>query len=130
MQTAQEKDITTQDLIEYEIPIIARGRIIDDYSESFGGRYGAKFTTPDAKKYVQKIALTNPSKLTDLYDLSIEEILGMDSKFTCMVKMGSRCGVVLITKMLPIPLKSQKQRTINSYSVLMLSSLEEKFRFT
>ena len=75
MQTTQEKDITTQDLIEYEIPIIARGRIIDDYSESFGGRYGAKFTTPDAKKYVQKIALTNPSKLTDLYDLSIEEIL-------------------------------------------------------
>ena len=33
MQTAQEKDITTQEIIEYEIPIIARGRVIDDYSE-------------------------------------------------------------------------------------------------
>lgn len=75
MQTVLDKQKTPQNLIEYEIPIVARGKLIDDYKESFGGRYGATFIAPDPKKYLSKIALDNPSKLKDLYDLSIEEIL-------------------------------------------------------
>jgi hypothetical protein len=61
--------------LEFEIPIIARGRIIDNYSLSFGGRYGASFIAPDPKKYLKKIVLANPSELKDLYSLGTEEIL-------------------------------------------------------
>lgn len=75
MQTVVEKSKSTQDLEEYEIPIVARGKIIDDYSQSFGGRYGAAFRTPDAKKYLREIVLSNPSTLKELYNISIEEIL-------------------------------------------------------
>ena len=60
----------------YEIPIIARGRIITQYSQSFGGRYGtATFITPDCNKYLHSIVQTNPSALKALYNLSIDEIL-------------------------------------------------------
>lgn len=75
MQTALESPRDSIEQTEFKIPILTRGRIIDDYTLSFGGRYGATFTTPDAKKFVNKIALTNPSDLKDLYSLSIEEIL-------------------------------------------------------
>ncbi len=59
----------------FEIPIILRGKLIHDYSDTFGGRNGAKFITPSARKYVNQIALSDPSKMKDLYDLSIEEII-------------------------------------------------------
>ncbi|MHA1237156.1 MAG: hypothetical protein ACTSQ9_05810, partial [Candidatus Hodarchaeales archaeon] len=55
---------------QYEIPIILRGKVIQDYSLTFGGRNGAKFITPDAKKYLKEIPLANPSDMNDLYDLS------------------------------------------------------------
>lgn len=74
METVLKKSAATY-LGEFEIPIISRGQIIDDYSKHFGGRYGATFVTPDPKKYIKKIVLSNPSLLSDLYDLSIEEIL-------------------------------------------------------
>jgi hypothetical protein len=75
MQTVLERPRDSEIQTEFKIPIITRGKIIDDYSLSFGGRYGATFTTPDARKYVNQIALTNPSNLKDLYSLSIDEIL-------------------------------------------------------
>ena len=63
-------------LAEYEVPIIARGEVITDYSLTFGGRNGsATFIAPDPKKYLHKIVLSNPSHLRDLYNISIEEIL-------------------------------------------------------
>ncbi len=72
MQTTLTKRLDSK---TYEIPIILRGRLIRDFSESFGGRNGAEFTTPSAKKYVNHIPLSDPSKLKDLYDLSVEEII-------------------------------------------------------
>ncbi|MFX1283271.1 MAG: acyl-CoA reductase [Promethearchaeota archaeon] len=77
---------TTIELVEYEVPIIARGRIIDDYTLIFGGRHGVTtFCTPDPKKYLLKIVLKHPSHLKDLYELSVEEIL------TFMEDLGERC---------------------------------------
>ena len=72
-------------MVDYKIPIIARGRVIDDYSLTFGGRHGsAVFQTPDAKKYLNHIVLKNPSHQKPLYNLSIEEIL------TFMDDLGQR----------------------------------------
>ncbi|MHA2202389.1 MAG: acyl-CoA reductase, partial [Candidatus Hodarchaeales archaeon] len=76
MQSVLEKDTTTIELVDYNIPIIARGQIITDYSLIFGGRHGsATFKTPDAKKYLSQIVQKNPSRQKALYDLSIDEIL-------------------------------------------------------
>lgn len=75
MQIIKE-ETTTIELAEYAVPIIARGKIINDYSLTFGGRYGsATFIAPDPKKYLQQIVLSNPSHLKNLYNISIEEIL-------------------------------------------------------
>ncbi|PWI47267.1 long-chain-fatty-acyl-CoA reductase [Candidatus Heimdallarchaeota archaeon B3_Heim] len=67
--------VKTMDTEVFEIPILLRGKLIKDYSETFGGRNGAKFLTPSAKKYANQISLSDPSKMKDLYDLSIEEII-------------------------------------------------------
>ena len=51
MQIVKEETLPTIEQADYEIPIIARGKIINDYSLNFGGRRGsATFVTPDPKK--------------------------------------------------------------------------------
>ena len=70
---SQSKDIIKDE--QYEIPIILRGKVIKDYSQTFGGRNGAKFITPNAKNYLKEIPLTNPADMNDLYDLSVEDII-------------------------------------------------------
>ncbi|MFX0064214.1 MAG: acyl-CoA reductase [Candidatus Hermodarchaeota archaeon] len=75
MESVLDKTQRPTSVKVFHIPIIARGKVIEDYAVEFGGRHGAAFVTPDAKKYLQKIALTNPAKLKDLYALSMEEIL-------------------------------------------------------
>jgi hypothetical protein len=85
MQSVIDSEKPTIEIVDYRIPIIARGRVIDDYSLTFGGRHGsAVFQTPDAKKYLNQIVLKNPSQQKALYDLSIEEIL------TFMDDLGQR----------------------------------------
>ncbi|MHA1968082.1 MAG: acyl-CoA reductase, partial [Candidatus Hodarchaeales archaeon] len=77
MQLVYQKPETQVKLSEsYEIPMVARGKLITDYTEEYGGRYGsANFITPDANKYLNQIVLKNPSRLKELYNLSIDEIL-------------------------------------------------------
>jgi hypothetical protein len=85
MQSVMDKEKATLELVDYEIPIIARGKVINDYTLTFGGRYGsATFKAPDARKYLNQLVLKNPSKQKTLYDLSIEEIL------TFMDDLGQR----------------------------------------
>jgi hypothetical protein len=58
-----------------QVPLIIRGRVIEDYALEFGGRNGGvKFSTPDVSKYVDQLTLTTPSKLADLYALKFAEI--------------------------------------------------------
>lgn len=59
----------------YKVPLIIRGRIIEDYELEFGGRHGGlKFTTPNVAKHVNELTLGTPSKLADLYELSFSDI--------------------------------------------------------
>jgi len=56
--------------------MVIRGKVITDNLIEVGGRGGdLKFLTPDVHKYVDQIALGSPSKLTDLYELSFDDIL-------------------------------------------------------
>ena len=57
------------------VPLIIRGKLIENYELEFGGRNGGVvFTAPDVSKYVSELTLSAPSKLADLYSLKFAEI--------------------------------------------------------
>jgi hypothetical protein len=58
-----------------QVPLIIRGKLIEDYDLEFGGRHGGvAFNTPDVKKYVDQLTLSRPSQLADLYTLKFADI--------------------------------------------------------
>ena len=61
----------------YEIPIIARGRVImpDDDAVEFAGRGGARFRTPDPHRHVHDLVLGNPVLLEDLQNTPVRAIV-------------------------------------------------------
>lgn len=60
-----------------DIPIIIRGRVIEpgDDAIEFGGRAGARFRSPDPRKYAAELVLSDPSELQDLHDTPIDEVI-------------------------------------------------------
>jgi hypothetical protein len=61
----------------YDIPIVARGRIIPpgDDAVEFGGRAGASFRCPDPRRHIADLVLTNTDRMRDLQDLPTRDIL-------------------------------------------------------
>ncbi|MGE0830748.1 MAG: acyl-CoA reductase, partial [Hyphomonadaceae bacterium] len=60
----------------FKVPLIIRGRVIEDEDIEFGGRNGAaRFVSPDVKKHLADLPLATPSSLADLYELSFDDIL-------------------------------------------------------
>src|SRR5690554_3305746 len=60
----------------FNVPLIIRGKVIEDADLEFGGRGNAvAFTTPDVKKHLASLPLARPSDLADLHALPFEEIL-------------------------------------------------------
>ena len=61
----------------YNIPIIARGRIIEPGEDAveFRGRGGASFRTPDPHKHIHDLVLGNPVLLADLNDMPVRQIV-------------------------------------------------------
>src|SRR5258708_26148858 len=69
-------ELRSRIMAQYHVPLIIRGRIIDHADVEFGGRRGgASFTTPDVKKHADAIPLVTPSRLSDLYELTFDDIL-------------------------------------------------------
>jgi hypothetical protein len=67
------------------IPLIVRGRVILDDLVSFPGRGGRmEFRTPDVRKHVDEIVLPNPTDLSDLYEVTLDDILDY------LVELGAR----------------------------------------
>lgn len=63
-------------MAQYHVPLIIRGRIIEDKDVEFGGRGGGTtFTAPAVKKHAGAIPLDTPSSLSELYALTFEDIL-------------------------------------------------------
>ncbi len=61
-----------------DIPLLIRGKVIEpgDDSVEFGGRVGARFRTPDPRRYASQLVLANPGDLSDLQATPIDEIIG------------------------------------------------------
>jgi hypothetical protein len=68
----------------YQVPLIIRGKIIDDYTiEHKGRKGGVSFVTPDVNKYMRQLT-TSAGALDDLYTISMDEIVDF------MVELGQR----------------------------------------
>lgn len=62
--------------MEFSVPLILRGDTIDGEPVEFGGRRGdTGFTAPDLAKHLDRLTLSTPSAMADLYALSFDEIV-------------------------------------------------------
>lgn len=63
-------------MIAYTVPLFLRGQVITDDLVPFDTRIGAsQFAAPDMSKYVERLPLRSPAEMSDLYELSFDEIL-------------------------------------------------------
>lgn len=61
---------------QFHVPLIIRGRVIEDRDLEFGGRRGGvAFTTADVRKHLDELALPLPSQMADLHALPFDAIL-------------------------------------------------------
>ncbi|WP_340316950.1 acyl-CoA reductase [Rhizorhabdus argentea] len=75
-------------MAEFQVPLIIRGKVIEDYDVEFGGRGGAaSFTTPSVSKYLSDLVLTRPSAMADLYKIDFSQILDY------LEALGSRLNI-------------------------------------
>jgi hypothetical protein len=59
----------------YTVPLFLRGKVIEDDPVAFSTRGGDWFEAPDPVNYVDRLPLSNPMEMADLYAVSFEEIL-------------------------------------------------------
>lgn len=69
---------------EYIIPLLVRGRKITNDLVEYKGRFGGVFKTPDTKKYLTELVLSNPLDMRDIRDLPTAEIIDY------LVNLGKR----------------------------------------
>lgn len=61
--------------MQYEIPLVARGKVIEDYEVTYQGRYGSDFICPDPSKYLPSILLPTRREMEALYEISIDDVV-------------------------------------------------------
>lgn len=61
----------------YEIPLLIRGELITDHMLDFDARRGElRFRTPDVAKYVDRLPLTDSTRMSDMYEhLSFADVV-------------------------------------------------------
>lgn len=63
-------------MAEHTIPLIIRGKVIEDDLVDFAGRHGAStIRTPDVNRHYASLVMTNPDRMQDLYDIPLSEIV-------------------------------------------------------
>jgi hypothetical protein len=71
--------------MSFIVPLLLRGQVIDEATVEFGGRRGGvSFRAPDLSKYLNELTLSAPSKMGDLYTISLTEI------FDFLGRLGER----------------------------------------
>jgi len=71
--------------MSFTVPLLLRGQVIDEATVEFGGRRGGvSFRAPDLSKHLNALTLSAPSKMGDLYTISLEEI------FDFLARLGER----------------------------------------
>jgi acyl-CoA reductase LuxC len=73
--------------MQYEIPIVARGNVIEDYEVTYPGRYGSDFICPDPNKYLSSILLPTRREMEALYEISLDEVVDF------LVALGARLDI-------------------------------------
>jgi hypothetical protein len=69
----------------FTVPLILRGEIVDEVTVEFGGRRGGvSFRAPDVSKYLDRLTLPSPSRMADLYTISLDDI------FDFLAELGPR----------------------------------------
>ncbi len=69
----------------FTVPLLLRGQVIDEATVEFGGRRGGiSFRTPDLSKHLNELTLSAPSRMADLYSISLDEI------FDFLAALGKR----------------------------------------
>jgi hypothetical protein len=59
-----------------QVPFVIRGEVIGECTREFGGRHDdVRFATPDIAAHLDTLCLRNPSRMADLYALSMDEII-------------------------------------------------------
>jgi Acyl-CoA reductase (LuxC) len=63
-------------MADFKVPLIIRGRVIEDYEVEFKDRSGTNrsFLTPDVGKYIDQLVCSRGELLADLYTISLEDI--------------------------------------------------------
>lgn len=61
--------------MKYQIPIVARGEVIEDYEVTYEGRYGASFMCPDPNKYLSRVLLPTRRAMEPMYDISLDDVV-------------------------------------------------------
>ena len=71
--------------MDFRVPLIIRGTLIDETDAEHGGRRGSvAFRTADVARHVDRLPLSRPSALGDLYDLRFDDIVDF------LAKLGPR----------------------------------------
>jgi hypothetical protein len=72
-----------------DIPMLIRGRVIEPGEDAitFGGRFGARFRTPDPRKHAAELVLADAGALADLAALSVDAIVDF------LVELGPRLAL-------------------------------------
>ncbi len=61
----------------FNVPLVLRGKVIQGDEMIYGGRGGGvAFTAPNLQSYIDRLGLSTPSSMADLYALTFEDILG------------------------------------------------------
>jgi hypothetical protein len=67
--------MSSQTPARFTVPLLLRGRIIDEGGIEYGGRRGGvSFTAPDLTQHLAALTLSAPSKMGDLYAITLDEI--------------------------------------------------------
>ena len=66
---------------DFRVPLLLRGEIIEGPTVAFGGRRGGvSFTAADVSAHMNDLTLSAPSRMADLYAISLEEIFDFLSR--------------------------------------------------
>lgn len=75
-------------MAEYDIPLIVRGEVIREHMVPFQGRRGGiSFRTPDVKRFIDRLVMSNPVEMEDMYRLSLSDVLDY------LEELGSRLSL-------------------------------------
>ena len=62
-------------LTNFKAGMVIRGEWIEDHPIEFGGRStGLSFSSPDPKRYLSRLPLSNPQAMSDLHEISFNDI--------------------------------------------------------